>query len=332
MAWSSAAPSWSDVAVAAGGNARTTTRVPGGRVPSRGARRCRRRRRTWLRTTAPPTDRATMNPAWAGVPSRSVPSARETTRSAGRAPPGRRRPARSVAANSLLRRNRAAAGSTPVRPRAASDPWRADRRGWRDRRGCASAGGTRGSSPADGCSAGRCACSLVGSRTTVWSGGDDAVVRRPQDRGAEPLPTGSCRTSTIHGHAQREGHERQHGHATAAVGTARPAHGTCARPGWSNRPARARPRRPPAGQPPTVAHRGDRVDARHAVRGAHRGKKSDRLWTTACWGPLRLLASPSAGKLPHPTARDGASRTFSTGAWSDADGGSAVEPVYTGCG
>ncbi len=99
-------------------------------------------------------------------------------------PPVRPRPARSVAAKSERRRNRAPAGSTPVRPRAASDPWPGGRPGWRDRRGCASAGGTRGSSPADGCSAGRCACSLVGSRTTVWSGGN--VPSGCLSQGGEP--------------------------------------------------------------------------------------------------------------------------------------------------
>ena len=173
---SSASASSAEDAVAAAGRARTTSRVPGGRASKRAATRCRSRRRTWLRMTAPPTARETTNPACAWGAPLSLGAARCTTTNGVATPPARRRPARSVATKSVLRRNRAPAGSTPVRPRAASDPWPGVRREWRDRHACASAGGTRGSSPADGCSAGRCACSLVGSRTTVWNGGDGAVA------------------------------------------------------------------------------------------------------------------------------------------------------------
>ena len=42
-------------------------------------------------------------------------------------------------------------------------PWSGEPRDGTGRRGCACAGGSRGSWPDDGCSAGRCACSLVGS-------------------------------------------------------------------------------------------------------------------------------------------------------------------------
>jgi hypothetical protein len=177
---SRAALNWAPDALAAAGRARTTSRVPAGKPPRRAATRCRSCRRTRLRTTAPPTARDTTKPARGGrcspAPARPVePTERCATRRLGpppALPPVRPRPARSVAAKSERRRNRAPAGSTPVRPRAASDPWPGDPPEWRARRGCASAGGTRGSSPADGCSAGTCACSLVGSRTTVWSGGN----------------------------------------------------------------------------------------------------------------------------------------------------------------
>lgn len=51
------------VACAEAGKARMTRRVPEGRLPSRGAVTCCNRRRTRLRTTAPPTERATANAA-----------------------------------------------------------------------------------------------------------------------------------------------------------------------------------------------------------------------------------------------------------------------------
>lgn len=46
-----------------------------------------------------------------------------------------------------------------IRPTASRGPCACAWRGWRGRRGCACAAGTRGSWPGDGCSAGRCACS-----------------------------------------------------------------------------------------------------------------------------------------------------------------------------
>ena len=46
-----------------------------------------------------------------------------------------------------------------LRRRARSGPWRGGPTGWRDPHGCASAGGSRGSWPDDGCSAGKYACS-----------------------------------------------------------------------------------------------------------------------------------------------------------------------------
>lgn len=51
-----------------------------------------------------------------------------------------------------------------LRPTGGSDPCRGGSPGSRDRHGSAYAAGSRGSSRDDGCSAGRCACSLGGSR------------------------------------------------------------------------------------------------------------------------------------------------------------------------
>lgn len=50
---------------------------------------------------------------------------------------------------------------TVLRRTARRDPCGVGRRGWRDRRGCAYAGGTRGSWPGDGCWAGTYACSRL---------------------------------------------------------------------------------------------------------------------------------------------------------------------------
>jgi len=62
----------------------------------------------------------------------------------------------------------------------------------------------------------------------------------------------------------------------------------------------------PKCEPPTLTGSAGHVIARHAAVCPHRGKKTDGLWTTACWGPLVWVASPSAGRLPYPPARHGA--------------------------
>jgi hypothetical protein len=101
----------------------------------------------------------------------------------------------------------------------------------------------------------------------------------------------------------------QHGHATAAVVTARPAHGTCVRPAWSNRSRRGNQARQPMHnhcEPAIVTGAAGGAGTRHAAGSPHRGKKTDGLWTTACWGPLVWVASPSAGRLPYPPACNGA--------------------------
>jgi hypothetical protein len=95
---------------AAAGNTRTTTRAPGGNVASRAAIRCRSWRRTRLRSTAPPTDRPTTNPARGaskGDGDEGAASKRWTTRRGEAA----RRPDRAAAAKSERCRSRDAAGS-----------------------------------------------------------------------------------------------------------------------------------------------------------------------------------------------------------------------------
>ena len=141
----------------------------------------------------------------------------------------------------------------------------------------------------------------------------DGLERRQRclSQGVEPM-----RPAPV-GRPRRNEKQWKHGHATAAVGTARPAHGTCVRPAWSNRTGlgatasdsgrqQADRDRPADCEPPTVTGSVGRVCARHAAVCPHRGKKTDGLWTTACWGPLVWVASPSAGRLPSPPARNGA--------------------------
>jgi hypothetical protein len=88
-------------------------------------------------------------------------------RRATRTEPG---PRRSATAKSWRRRSRAPAGSTrTLRQTVERGPWSDGRRGSIARRGCAYAAGSRGSWHAGGCSAGRCACSLGGSRVGGWT-------------------------------------------------------------------------------------------------------------------------------------------------------------------
>ena len=93
-------------AVAARGFARTTSRVPAGSDPIRPRISSRSRRRTLLRTTAPPTAPLTMNPARGGSADPSWTSRYPVSR----ARPARR-PPRTAAVKSARRRIRAAAGS-----------------------------------------------------------------------------------------------------------------------------------------------------------------------------------------------------------------------------
>jgi hypothetical protein len=167
MAWtrarSRAAARLAEDAAAAGGKARTTTRLPPGRWSSLAVITWRSRRSTRFRTTAGPTARDTTKPTRGG-PARSPSSpAGERSRWTASSPDRPRWPPRRVAVNSARWRSRAVAGSTSLRPRAGCGPWCAERRGSSDRHACACAGESRGSWPGDGCSVGRCACSLGGS-------------------------------------------------------------------------------------------------------------------------------------------------------------------------
>ena len=152
--------------------------VCGSAGPRRGARRTRLVR---FRVTAPPTALETTKPTRAGVVDGSgrqhqhgAVSGVDDAAAAPpeRAPPAPRRWRRSPSAV----RSRCAAGSTRpcssrLRRTVRSGPCGGERPGSRDRRGCASAGGSRGSWPGGGCSAGRCACSrgvsVAAGRPTV---------------------------------------------------------------------------------------------------------------------------------------------------------------------
>ena len=110
----------------------------------------------------------------ASVP-RRLRRGRARVRGRGRSGGRRRRRGRRVGHRGPLRRSRCCAAvaarpparlpTSPDRTRSASGrqawcgPWRDGSRGWRGRHGCACAAGSRGSSRAGGCSAGRCACS-----------------------------------------------------------------------------------------------------------------------------------------------------------------------------
>ncbi len=108
---SAAKSAW--LAVAAGGLARNTTRLPRGRECRYPATRWRSRLRTRFRTTAGPTARLTMNPTRAG----SSQSGRTTRWPTTQVRPTRR-PRRTAAVNSVRRRIRAAGGNIPPHRRA----------------------------------------------------------------------------------------------------------------------------------------------------------------------------------------------------------------------
>ena len=81
-------------------------------------------------------------------------------------------------------------------------PWSGARRGWSDRRGCASGPGSRGSWPDGGCSAGRSACSRwsliygVGRKVPGWSGCAGARLQsEARDEAGSEAATGWVATS-----------------------------------------------------------------------------------------------------------------------------------------
>ena len=195
---------------------------------------------------------------------------------------------------SSRRLSRAGAGSTAspaaVRPRARRGPCGGGRRGWRGRRGCACAAGTRGSSPGGGCWAGRCACSRAGSKTAVGGGIPEpdgpGTVTRVQARPA----AGVRRTDS------------------------RPANGTERRPAGSNGASRAWPSSgcgrcvgrctvpvPPASPTgsPQVRTGTRRERSRIAPRTRHtvRGRQIHSLWT-AMWtsGPMSRVERRGHGE------------------------------------
>ena len=169
----------------AGWPARRRRARPGaGRAGSR--RRARSRRLVRLRTTAPPTALDTTKPTRGGRPARASVGLAWTTISL--------EPARQPSGGADRRREVRpldAVGSAPAAPhglrrRARSGPCDDGRRGWRGPRGCACAGGSRGSWPGDGCSAGRSACSRCS--LIWWRAGWARVVGEPVAFGCHRKP------------------------------------------------------------------------------------------------------------------------------------------------
>ena len=184
-----------------------TSRLPAGNTTSRLRNRCRSRRATVLRTTAPPTDRPTTRPTRAGAEGAVASAADCVNRCSTSAPRLTRRPRDTVARKSSGRRRRTAGGSMTgrsLRQTAWRDPCRVAPRRWHDRPGSASAGGIRAYGPAVGCSAGRCACSREDSEVRTAAGPDTcrgaAAARRaptatalqPADRTKDDVPRHQC--------------------------------------------------------------------------------------------------------------------------------------------
>lgn len=196
------------VAAADGGRARTTTSAPSGSIARDSITTPRSLRRTLLRTTAPPTDRATTMPTC--VPARSG-TGRQCTTSVVRPA---RAPRRTVASKSADRRIRSAAGSK-IRRTARNGPCAGVPRGWPGPRGCAFAGGSRASWLGAGCSAGRCAS----TRQTPL--GSDQVTATVADSCASPdvvpLPRVATRTLAEHRSATRARQQEPSGNGCATV-------------------------------------------------------------------------------------------------------------------
>lgn len=143
------------------GSARITIRSVCSRSVSMPRTTCRRRRETRCRSTADPTDLATISPTRGpGSVSSAVSRCIWTTRSGCAA----RIPYFTVASNSRDRRMRLRAGSTAnkpvgqIRQRARDDPCGDGQRRWRARPWSASAGESHARGRGAGCSAGRSVC------------------------------------------------------------------------------------------------------------------------------------------------------------------------------
>lgn len=157
-----------------------------GIAASRARTSSRRRRLTRLRVTAVPTALDTTRPTTGPEGEWSVLVVRCTTRVS--RPP--RAPRRTACSKSAARRMRCAADSTDggVRPRAPRGPCDDEPPGSRGRRGYAYAGGSHGSWPGAGCSAGRCAW----SRESPTTSGGPRMCRATRFR----LPRSNCSQDT----------------------------------------------------------------------------------------------------------------------------------------
>jgi hypothetical protein len=165
-------------APAAAGCARNTSKEPPGSEATCPRTSSRSRRFTRLRTTAEPTARLTTKPTFGPAYSGTGPAA--NSRCPDRVAPLARRPERMVRLNSsgLLIRDCCGSTTPPAKPtqpprptpglapgrgirrRASRGPCVGGRRERHGRHGYSSARGNRAPSPAGGCSAGTCACSL----------------------------------------------------------------------------------------------------------------------------------------------------------------------------
>ena len=145
----------------AGGQRRRAGRAPGAAAAAGPCCGPPRRRRPWTRRNRPGRRRHVGRPACAiGVV--AVVRCTTTAAAAGATTAADRRGevARCAAAAAPRPARYLGILAEPrLRPTGGRGPWRGAPTGWRGRHGCACAAGSRGSSRAGGCSAGRCACS-----------------------------------------------------------------------------------------------------------------------------------------------------------------------------
>lgn len=156
-----------------------------------------------------------------------------------------------------------------IRPTASRGPCGDERPGWRDRPGCASAAGSRGSSRGDGCSAGKYACSRVGSRL-------DGAPRGRFNTHGWPARGARAREIAVAWQADRRTLRVNHRRGQTGALPAR-------RPG---RPPARLSTYPHAGFPPPPP-------CPQYVHAA-----TTRLWTTSCTQVCTWLLSASSGPPP----------------------------------
>ncbi len=279
---------------AAAGVARRATKAPTGNPPRRSRMRWRNLRLTRLRVTAFPTALETTSPTCGGL---VLPST--TLRCATTVDAAARRP-RTARVKSVEAVMRLAEGSTQVptrvvdgstvRRKARRDPCGDGRQGSNAPPESACATGNRGSWPAVGCWAGRCAC----SRGLQDTRGGKVGMTGLRDSGCR-------RTSASRTHPPRV--ERRHGPTTPAAAT-RPSveQETADEPRYggaedrSNRSTAPLRASQPLEQPISVPIR--HADCAATRRGG-RGSGHD-LWTTAC----RPAASMTRVAAPDDTGRE----------------------------